>query len=212
VDRFFRKIGLSKGRLDIELTDSSFPLGDCIEGKLSYQLKKPVEGKELWVEVRATQRVTAPKEVTKVRLRGKNERVVEDKTSTLVLYEHRDVLDGHHLYDVGSHLFRLPLPTVIASPYPDSATPNDKWLRRTQRDKLVRYTRVHWQVRAKLEIPWSLGLSDKKKIYITQKPVPEDSAPLTAPPRKAGKNFCAGCGQQRESTDNFCSQCGRRFE
>lgn len=212
MDRFLRKIGIGKGRLDLELTEISYPLGDSIEGKLAFQLKKPVEGKELWVEVRAVQRVTAPKEVVKTRLRGEARRVVENKTSTLVLYEHRQVLDGHHLYDVGSHTFRLPLPTVIASPYPDSATPKDRWRRRTRTDQLVRYTKVHWQVRAKLEIPWSLGVSDQKTIYVTPRPKGEKPSHLPAPPRRAGPNFCAGCGQRRVPDDNFCSHCGRRFE
>jgi hypothetical protein len=211
VDRFLRKVGLGKGRLDLELTSSSYPLGDNVEGTLSYELKKPLEGKELWVEVRATQRVTAPKEVTKIKLRGRNERVVKDKTSTLVLYEHRQKLDGHHLYDVGSHQFRLPLPPVIAIPNTGSASPTAKLLKLLKGGDLVRCGPVKWQVLAKLEIPWSLGVSDRKKIQVTESPLTGNPPHTPTPPRQAGKNFCGSCGHQRGPADNFCSSCGQKL-
>lgn len=209
MDRLFRKIGLGKGRLDLELGSDSYLLGDNVDGVVRYELKKPEEGMELWVEVRATQNVTAPREVVR-RFGGESRRVVENETSTFVLYERRLQLDGHHLYDSGAHAFYLPLPSSISSPHPRLETPFDGWLNWGRRRGLLHYSHVRWQARAKLVIPWSLGVSDSKKFYVVKQMETASQATL-AKPRQPGKNFCGGCGSRREPKDAFCPHCGREF-
>lgn len=210
MDRLLRKLGLGKGRLDLDLNASEYYLGDWVDGVVTYELKKPEEGTGLWVEVRASQSVSAPREVYREHLRGRPRREVENRTSTFTLYEKRLQLDGHHLYDIGSHDFRIPLPEAIASPRPDQETPFHSWSDWGKPRGLVHFSRIKWQVRAKLVIPWSLGVSDRKTLYVKER-APGEVGPTSAPPRPTGKNFCGGCGTQRAPGDHFCSRCGRKF-
>lgn len=210
MDRLLRKLGLGKGRLDLDLVANEYYLGDYVDGSLTYELKKPEEATELWVEVRATQSITAPREVYRQHLRGRPRREVENRTSTFSLYQKRLQLDGHHLYDTGSHNFRIPLPEVIATPRPEPEAPFHTWTDWGKPRGLVHYSRVKWEVRAKLAIPWSLGVSDRQTLFVTERP-PGKQRPIPAPPRRSGKNFCGGCGGQRAQKDNFCPHCGRKF-
>ena len=153
VDRLLRKLGLGKGRLDLELVADEYYLGDYVDGSLTYELKKPEEATELWVEVRATQSITAPREVYRQHLRGGPRREVENRTSTFSLYEKRLQLDGHHLYDTGSHTFRIPLPEVIATPRPEPEAPFHTWT-----DWGKRRRHAYWRKRS-LNLPEALPVS-----------------------------------------------------
>ena len=210
MDRLLRKLGLGKGRLDLELSSTNYMLGDSVDGSVSYVLNKPEEGTELWVEVKATQNVTAPREVVRHYGAGGSRREVENQTSTFVLYEKRLQLDGHHLYDSGSHTFYIPLPSSISSPHPRLETPFDSWLYWGRPRGLVHYGHVKWHAKAKLVIPWSLGVSDSKKFYVVRR-IDTDVKTPAPPSRPAGKNFCGGCGTRRSDGDGFCSHCGREF-
>ncbi len=210
MDRLLRKLGLGKGRLDLALNATEYYLGDWVDGVVTYELKKPEEGTGLWVEVRASQSITAPREVYRQQRRGRPRTEVENRTSTFTLYEKRVTLDGHHLYDIGSHNFRIPLPDVIATPRPDHEALHHSWTGWGKPRGLVHFSRIKWQVRAKLAIPWSLGVGDRKTLYVKERSA-DEFGPTSASPRPAGKNFCGGCGTHRNSDDNFCPHCGRKF-
>lgn len=215
MDRFLGKIGLSKGTLALELEHPTYHLGQEIRGSAKLELKKPYEGQRLWVRVKATQRVTKPKP-TRVRRNDEWKNEIQSSTSTLVLYDYKLELDGHHYYDQGEYPFRLPLPCELPKTEPDSDLVKAAELVQVVFSGVpVSRGPIKWQVDAKLEIPWSLGVSAKKSIQVAERPkqafqaAPPSSAPAASGPRK--KRFCGSCGQKREAEDQFCQHCGRKF-
>ena len=119
MDRIFSKLGLSKGSLEIQLPPERFIFGGDVEGSVIFALKKPCEGKALWVELKATQKLTMPKPF-RVRQETGWRNEIRRSTNTHILYQYRANLDGYHLYDVGKYSFCLPLPTELQQTEPSS--------------------------------------------------------------------------------------------
>lgn len=202
------KIGISKGTLDIALDQPLFVLGATVSGAVSYRLKKPAEGRVLWVEVRATQTITQPKPV-RVRRDESWTTEIRRSTQTNTLFQRRQELDDYHLYDQGSYRFEIALPQALPKTTPDSDIVKAAEMVQSMFSGIpVMRSPVTWSVEAKLEIPWSLAVSDKQRFEVSESPLPPSSR--FSPPTSAS-NFCGECGEKREQGHKFCPNCGEKF-
>lgn len=204
MDRFLKKVGISKGDLSINLDSSRFFLGDTLSGSVDYRLKKPAEGKKLWVEVKATQKITQPRP-TRVRRDDKWVTELHSSTRTLTLFQERRQLDGYHLYDQGSYRFEIGLPPELPQTAPESDLAKAAEMVQAVFSGIpVSRGRIKWRVESRLEIPWALGVSDVQDLRV--------DGPLPGPPVPAGgENFCGECGKPRQPRNKFCPHCGRKF-
>ena len=174
-------------------------MGDRISGTVNYELKKPTEGRELWVEVRATQRISQPKPM---RVRRDDRWTTEIRRSTHIntLFKERLELDNYHLYDQGSYEFEIQLPPRLPETAPNSDLAKAAEVVQAVFSGIpVERGAVQWAIEAKLHIPWSFGVSDKKSIEVREQ--------LSSRPA----SFCGECGEAREARHKFCPFCGTQF-
>ena len=201
MDRFLAKFGITKGDFDLTLTNNNYSLGGVVEGTLDFHLKMPYEARCLWVELRASQRISTPRPK---RIRRENgwRTEFENFSRTLSLYKHRQQLDGYHLYDQGHHAFSLPLPKSLEESKPASDVAQAAELVQTIFSG-VPFKRwpVRWRVEARLEIPWNLDVTAVREIQVRESPLG----------KVARKRFCSTCGEKRSPDDAFCAYCGREF-
>ena len=211
MDRFLSRFGISKGNLELEFPKSHYYLGTEVLGRLTFRLKNPSEARVLWAEIRATQRITEAKPM-RVRSEGKWEREIRKTSTNHTLYKYRVDLDGHHLYDEGEFSFSLPLPEKLEGNHPKGDLGQTaELLQGVMTGIPVSRGPIRWFVEAKLEIPWGIGISDKKEINVL--PALDGSKKIRGPldPNKAEKRFCGECGQKREVEEKFCQYCGQKF-
>lgn len=201
MDRFLAKLGIRKGTFQLTLAEYNFRLGDFVEGSLDFELKKPYEARCLWVELRATQRISTPRPRRVKREVGWRTEF-ENNSRTLSLYKYRKELDGHHLYDQGHHSFSLPLPSSLEESQPASDVARAAELVQTVFSGIpFKRWPVRWWVEARLEIPWSLDVTALTEVKVQNPPV--DTSPR--------KRFCPACGKRRDAHDAFCAYCGREL-
>ena len=210
MDRFFRSLGFSRGAIQIVLPRTDYALGEVIEGELVYQLKQPADGNRLSIDVRASQSVTEPK-VERVHRDGRWHREVRRSTRQHILYEYRQELDGQRRYDEGIYPFQLPLPRQFSDLTPDSDLVKVAEMAASLSTGIpIQRGPVVWTLECKLEIPWSLGMTDKLTIRVHQSARSEQPV-AQAPAAPGAKKFCGGCGTPREPDDRFCTSCGKPF-
>jgi hypothetical protein len=117
MDWFRRTTGIGQGHVHLQLIESALPLGGTLRGRVRLELVEPTEGKELVLQIKATQRVlrTNLSRVSTVSAGRRSTRTTPGLShSNSTLWSHELRLEGPRTFRDGEGFdFALPLPASL---------------------------------------------------------------------------------------------------
>jgi len=154
--------GLGRGKIDIHLEKFNFSLGETIKGKVSFELKKPIQAKQLRITLAGLKTTTYPDTTP--------DNISHSETEKNFIYKFDMPLDGKKEYLKGEYPFEIKIPADILQstslPKEASGGALGTVLKAAQILSTMRGTtsRIEWYIETSLSIPGTFDI--KKKINI----------------------------------------------
>lgn len=170
MDWFRRTTGIGQGQVHLQLIDSALPLGGTLRGRVRLELVEPTQGKELVIQIKATQRVLRTKmnRVSTVSGGRRSTRTSPGLShSNSTLWSHELRLEGPRTFRDGEGFdFVLPLPASLQT-QPDFGNSTVGEIAQVL-DALQTPVRgePEWTVTAVFKRPMAINLRDKVALVV----------------------------------------------
>ena len=156
---------LGKGKMRISLPKTHYLPGDIISGDIKFELKKPVQAREVSVSLIGEQR-TSRSEGIRI---GSGSMGRSRTAHSERIYDFKQELDGEKEYSGGGEYHsEIKIPADILAPQPEGALGTGIKIVETAATiaGVIPHQRTKWYLSAKFDIPGGMDISKKADITI----------------------------------------------
>jgi len=156
--------GFGRGKIDIHLEKFNFSPGETIKGKISFELKKPIQAKQLRITLAGLKTTTYPDKTS--------DDVSRTETEKNFIYKFDMPLDGEKEYLKGEYPFEIKIPTDILQSTSLSKEASEGVLgtvlkvAETMSRMSGTTSRIDWYLEVSLDVPKAFDVKKKVNINI----------------------------------------------